>query len=713
LLALFWPELDQDHARAALRQALHVVRSALGPDIVITRGDEEIGLDFARLWCDVATFDDAIAAGRFAEALDCYRGPLLEGFFISAGGEFERWLEGERARLQQAAALAARALAERCEAEGDVHAAAEWARRATHLAPHDEASLRRLVTLLDRLGDRAGAVEAYEGFATHLGADLETEPAAETKALMAAVRTRDTAAPVELPSRAPTTRSPGHRRVLWPGLIAVSLVGLLLVFNAGGWRARVSLGAHPVRSLAVLPLENLSADSLQASFADGMTEALVTDLGRVSGVRVSSRNAVLAWRHSGRPLVDLGVSAAVEGAVQRSGDRVRVDLRLIDAGSGRQLWAGRIEDVVNHRFAIEDSVARVVVAALHLPLTPAEEQALRMVPTGSAEAYDLYLRGKIRVRRETLADDSAAISLFERAVALDPSFAAAQAQLARAYVLRVAQFVPDDTLALEKGYAAVEKALQLNADLAEAHWARGSLLWGATREFPHERAIQEDRRALALNPNLAEAHHHLGMIYLHIGLIDSAVAQFRQALTLNPFDANAQRRIGIALIYRGKYEAGLVELRQAGPDQNPALWTYQVAWVLLYLGRNAEASTFMEDYLRLHPEDRGGVVRSTRAILRAKTGDVGGAEADIQRAIASGKGYFHFHHSAYNIASTYAILGRPGPALRWLREAAETGWPCYPYFANDPNLSTIRTDPGFVAFMRDLKAQWERYRTMR
>src|SRR2546426_6912945 len=202
LLALFWPELDQEHARAALRQALHVLREALGDDVVVTRGAEEVGLDFDRLWCDVVAFDDAVAAGRFGEALDCYQGHLLEGFFIPGAGEFERWVERERARRQQAASRSAQDLVEQCEAADDLHTAVAWARRAAHLAPHEEGPLRHLIMLLDRLGDRAGAVAAYEEFANRLAADLETEPSAETKALMTAVRMRETATPAELPSRA-------------------------------------------------------------------------------------------------------------------------------------------------------------------------------------------------------------------------------------------------------------------------------------------------------------------------------------------------------------------------------------------------------------------------------------------------------------------------------------------------------------------------------
>jgi len=722
LLALFWPELDQEHARAALRQALHVVRDALGDDVIVTRGDDEVGIDGERLWCDVAAFDLALAAGRLAEALELYRGDLLEGFFIPGAAEFERWLEGERARLRQAASRGAQALVEQCEAAVDLRAALEWARRAAQLAPHAEGPLRQLVKLLDRLGDRAGAVAAYEEFAKQLGVDLEAEPAAETKALLAAVRARETAAPVELVGpgsrRATATGAipaPVRRRVLWPAFIGAGLVSLLLAADAGRWRAWLwpTPVAGRVRSLAVLPLVNLSADTLRAWYADGLTEALTTDLGRIRSLLVIARGSATSFRGTSEPLQqiarELHVDAVVEGGVQQSGGVVRVDVRLISAATGYQLWADRFEEPMQNRFALEDRVARGIVSALELPLSASEERALRATPTKNLEAYDSYLRGKIRLRRENRADDSVAITLLERAVALDPDFAAAHAELVRAYLLRVEQFAPSDTAVVERAWVAAEKALRLAPDLAEAHFARGSLLSNLSGRLSPEPAIREDRRALELNPNLAQAHHQLGNIYLHLGLLDKAVDEFRKTLAIDPGNYGATRRIGIALVYQGQYEAGLRLFRTVPPESNQSLWNYQVAWALLYLGKNEAASALMERYLQAHPEDRGGVVTSTRAILFAKTGDARRAEADVRTALVKGKGFVHFHHTAYNIASAYALLRQPSRAVYWLQEAAETGWPCYPYFARDPNLHNIRSDPGFVAFMRELKARWERY----
>src|SRR2546425_124715 len=195
LLALFWPELDQEHARAALRQALHVVRDALGADAVASRGDEDIGLAFDHVSCDVGAFERAVAVGQFREALDLYRGDLLEGFFITGAPSFEQWLETERGRLREVASRAARTLGERCAADGNLTTAAHWTRRALELAPNEEALLRRLTTGLARHGDGAGALQESEGFRARLAEEYDAQPAPETDALVAAVRARQLAQP--------------------------------------------------------------------------------------------------------------------------------------------------------------------------------------------------------------------------------------------------------------------------------------------------------------------------------------------------------------------------------------------------------------------------------------------------------------------------------------------------------------------------------------
>ena len=198
LLALFWPELDLAQGRHALRQSLHFLRLQLGP-VVVRRGDEDVGLDPAMLWCDVPAFEQALEQGQPEQALDLYAGDFLPGFFVSGvSAEFEQWLDGERARLRAAAARAAWSVADRAEGEGRGPDASHWARRAVTLAPDDEGGVRRLMALLDRFGDRSGALRAYEQFAEGLRTEFAADPAPETQVLLQAVR-QGRSAPAAVP----------------------------------------------------------------------------------------------------------------------------------------------------------------------------------------------------------------------------------------------------------------------------------------------------------------------------------------------------------------------------------------------------------------------------------------------------------------------------------------------------------------------------------
>jgi eukaryotic-like serine/threonine-protein kinase len=516
------------------------------------------------------------------------------------------------------------------------------------------------------------------------------------------------------PVGAPRSR---RARLAIGSVLALGLTLLLLVvFNLWGLRQRWLGAAAPVQiqSLAVLPLENPANDSTQ--LGDGMTEALTTDLGRISALRVISRTAVMRYKGTTKSAPEiaraLGVDAVLEGGIQRAGDSLRVDVRLISAASGYQLWAQRFDEGMEKRFAVEDAISRSLVSALKLSVTSSEERQLHTPPTTNGEAYDDFLRGKIHARTETPGEDSVAIGLFKHAVALDPGFAAAYAELAHAYGLRILWFAPRDRNALEEALVAAEKALRLDPDLAEGHYARGWLLSTPAAHWALEQAIQEFRRAIELNPNLADAHDWLGVEYWHIGLLDKALDEFRKVLAGDPGNRLAQSRMGQVLVYEGKYEEGLRITRQVPREFNPPLVTYFLGWTLLLSGRTAEASSVIEDYLRTTPRDPGGAVTSVRALLRAKAGDTRGAEEDIKRAEELGKGFGQFHHTAYNIAAAYALLHQPSLAVEWLRRAVGDGLPCYPLLASDPNLDNLRRDPGFLALMADLKAQWERWQAV-
>ncbi|HEX9423958.1 MAG TPA: protein kinase [Pyrinomonadaceae bacterium] len=308
----------------------------------------------------------------------------------------------------------------------------------------------------------------------------------------------------------------------------------------------------------------------------------------------------------------------------------------------------------------------------HPALTPAS--ASKSV---NSAAYDYYLRGKVNVGSENRDNNETAIKLLEQAVAADPNFAPAYAELARAYIIKAFQFASDAEKKKlnEDAEVAVEKALTLNPNLPEGHFARGQLLWTPARGFPHELAIQSYKRALALNPNLDEAHHQLGMIYTHIGLLDKGWEEIEKALAINPANTLARFRLGVVNLYQGKYEEAVARFKTIPHEANPALLDRTRATALFQLGRTQEASDIVEEYLRAYPTDEGGNVTSVKAMLLAKAGKEREAEETIQRAVEIGKGFGHFHHTAYNIASAYALMNKPEPATKWLQNAADDGFP--------------------------------------
>jgi serine/threonine-protein kinase len=190
LVGLLWPELDQTHARGALRKSLHEVRGLLGPDVVSSRGDDEVAITREALRCDVEAFNSACDRGRLVQALDLYRGEFMPGFFLTGCVEFERWIEDQRTAARERASAASWALALTFEGEQQYSNAGSWARRTVRHAWNDERVVRRALAMLDRIGDRAGAIKLYEEFAARLRADLDVDPSPETTALVRTIRSR-------------------------------------------------------------------------------------------------------------------------------------------------------------------------------------------------------------------------------------------------------------------------------------------------------------------------------------------------------------------------------------------------------------------------------------------------------------------------------------------------------------------------------------------
>jgi TolB-like protein/lipopolysaccharide biosynthesis regulator YciM len=471
-----------------------------------------------------------------------------------------------------------------------------------------------------------------------------------------------------------------------------------------------------IKSLAVLPLSNFSGDSAQDYFADGMTDTLIAALAKVGALRVISRTSVMPYKGSkvppGEIARQLNVDAIVEGSVQRSGQQVKVSLQLIHATSDRHLWSATYNRDMRDILTLQNEVASAIAQAIQIKPTALEQKRLAQARTINPEAYDHFLRGRFYLNRQTRADNETAIQMFEKAVATDPTFAAAHAELAQACVWRFFLFTPDEKKWEEKAFVAVEKALSLDPDLAEAHVARGRLLWTPSNHFPHDKAIQEYRLALTLNPSLDEARNQLALVYGHVGLLDEALQELEKGLAINPSNTVARFRVGETLLFQGKYEQALDALRNVPREVNPSLVGHQIVWALFNLGRKEEATKTLEQFLRDYPEDNRGLYTSLQAVLSASEGQEDIAEEKIKSAIERGKGFGHFHHTAYHIACAYAQMNKPVQAIHWLEVAADNGFPCYPLFEKDPNLNNLRQDARFITFLDKQRQQREHYKTL-
>jgi TolB-like protein/DNA-binding winged helix-turn-helix (wHTH) protein len=471
-----------------------------------------------------------------------------------------------------------------------------------------------------------------------------------------------------------------------------------------------------IGSLAVLPLENLSGDASQNYLADGLTEELITRLSKLPNLSVIARTTVLQQKRSGATVDEiartLGVQAFVEGSVVREHDRVRVTARLLDPAGGRTIWSERYDRVLADVAAIEGDIASAIGGAIRSSVTPEERRRVSSAPPTDSQAYDLYLRGRFHAGRESPEEIAQAIDFLERAVAADPTFAAAHAELARAYGQRLFYVAPGDRAVQERAFVEIERGLALDPDLDAAHLARGLLLWQPWNHFPHDRAIASFRRAIALNPNSDEAHHQLGLVYLHVGLLDEAKREIDEAVRLNPANTLAHFREGVIALYGGNYSQAAEIFKGTPPNFQPPLRAFQLADSFFHLGRKDEARATVESYLEANPEDIGGLNTAFSALLAADAGNLGRLDPLVQKAQENGRGFGHFHHTAFTISRAFALAGRPADAVKWLQQAADDGYPCYPAFENDSALNRIRGVQLFKDFLAGQRAVWEGFRKL-
>jgi adenylate cyclase len=365
-------------------------------------------------------------------------------------------------------------------------------------------------------------------------------------------------------------------------------------------------------SIAVLPFANMSGDPEQEYFSDGITEDLITDLSKLSGLFVISRNS--AFLYKGKVVKpelvskELGVRYMLEGSVRKAGSRVRITAQLIDATTGYHLWAERYDRELQDIFALQDEVTQKIVAALEVKLTEGEQGRLGRAPTENLEAYDCFLRGLEYHAQRTQEANAQARQLFERAIVLDPEFAAAYAFLGRTYLTEVVYQWNQDPQTQEKIFALGQQAVTLDDSQPTAHETLGLAYLGKKQ---YVQAIAEAEKAVALDPNYADAYVTLAEILSFAGRPQEAISLVEQAMRLNPrYPFSYLWALGHAYRLVGRLEEAIIALRRV-VMRNPDQITAHVLLAVIYseLGREEEARAEVTEILRISPHYSLEVIR--------------------------------------------------------------------------------------------------------
>ena len=590
LTVLLWGDRAPAQARASLSTCLTGLRKAVGNGaeglfetdlhgVTLRGGIIEVDVARLRRLAESDDFED------LAEAARLYQGELLAGFVTAEAG-YEEWLRVERQATRETVAEVLFRLAEGRLAAGDAKSAVEPAEQLAALDPLNERAQRLLMRTYVEAGRRSAALEQYRACKELLEKELGVEPEAETKALEAAIRARDGGGGPD--GTAPARRKPTPEVP----------------------------GVADKPSIAVLPFDNMSGDPEQEYFADGIVEDVITALSRFSSLFVIARNSTFTYKGRAAEITevgrDLGVQYVVEGSVRKVGDRVRVTAQLIETETGNHVWAERYDRDLEDIFEVQDQITEQIVIAVAPEVEARERERARRKPPGNLDAWELVHRGLSHFYRDSMADRTEAIRLFEEAVALDPDFPAAHCHLAYALCRSVFDGHSEDTAkALASGRAAAERAVSLDPNEPLAHYALGRF---HTFAGEIEMAIGEMRAAIAFNPNFAWGHYGLGFAYRYgAGSAEQALPHYDTALRLSPRDPARWVILmmkGTVLRTLGRHDEAIEHCRQACQFPGAGFLPYMhLAASLAEAGQESEAKAAVENAIELEPSFSIGFIR--------------------------------------------------------------------------------------------------------
>jgi len=496
-----------------------------------------------------------------------------------------------------------------------------------------------------------------------------------------------------------TTAVPSSKRlkVLVPVLV-VLLAALAASFWLGrGVRGPGSTPAQPsTPSIAVLPFVNMSDDKSQEYFSDGLSEELLNDLAKIPGLRVVARTSSFQFKGKNEDLRTVGeklnVSTILEGSVRKEGNRVRIAAQLIKTGDGFHLWSETYDRELKDVFAVQDEIARSVAGSLKVALLGDKTAtAPARTTTTNTEAYKTYLQGKYFLDRTGKENVEKAVAYFEQAIKLDPGYAPAWVGLAQSHSEQGdLGYLPVDE-GYRKAREAVERALTLDANLAEAHVALGRIRWSYDWEWAGADASYQ--RALALEPGNAKALLGAADLAGTLGRFEEAMALHRRAVELDPLNTLGHLFLGSAAYYAGRLEEAVVAIKKT-LELNPEFPIAHTALGQVYLAQAhpqealAEMERESEPPMRLY-----GQALAYHALGRKKESD-----AALAELIAK----FHAE-SAYQVAEVYAFRGETDRAFDWLERGYTQHDGGLPFMKGDPLLKSLERDPRYAAFLKKMR----------
>jgi TolB-like protein/DNA-binding winged helix-turn-helix (wHTH) protein/Flp pilus assembly protein TadD len=551
----------------------------------------------------------------------------------------------------------------------------------------DSAESPRFVETVPRRGYRFIADVAVVDLES---ASPETSAPSTTRDPLAA----DDREPLEVAEPTAAPKGWSWQRTLTATGCGLALASVILV----GWLLQ-SRGQPPtIRSLAVLPLENLSGDASQEYFADGMTDQLIATLGQISALRVISRTSVMGYKGARKPLPqiarELNVDAVIEGSIVRSGGRVRITAQLIEAALDKHLWAQSYDGDVRDTLALQSRVARAIAEEIRVNVQPKEQAALKNVRSVNPDAYEAYLEGRYFWNKRTVDGLNRAREFFDEAVTKAPDFAPAYSGLADTYALLGDwQYgVMASREALPAARVAATRALELDDSLGEAHTSLGFVLSGFDWNWPG--AEREFRQAIDLNPGYATAHHWYAWHLSLMGRNGEAIAEMRKARSLDPLSLIINADLAEVLLLAHFYDESAQQSRKTidmAPDF--ALAHNQLAEAYLQKDLRDDAIAEFQKAAQLSE----GSPICTANLARAYASS--GRAADAQQLLAGLKQRSNSAYSnAAEIAMVYAALGEKTQAMAWLERGYDERF--NPGVLLRPGFDSLRADSRFRDLVR-------------